>query len=170
MKRTDINHMVRESLSEPYNRSLEDIFAEVEAAPARRGRRLTRLLLFFVAAAAVGCASIPKGELQLGPKIAADMKEQQAGGLSSLSRGRPVYLEAYAYPQILETGDIWAGGPILVNLGREELPLDVLVGDLVKPDDKTAAPVAPAAEEKVASRKKTKAKRQTAPKTSAIVN
>jgi hypothetical protein len=169
MKRTDINHMVRESLSEPYNRSLEDIFAEVETAPARRGRRLTRLLLFFVAAAAVGCASIPKGELQLGPKIAADMKDQQSGGLLSLSRGRPVYLEAYAYPQILETGDIWAGGPILVNLGREELPLDVLVGDLVKPDE-PATPATPAAEEKVASRKKTKAKRQTAPKTSALVN
>jgi hypothetical protein len=156
MKR-DINHPVCESLSEPYLRSLEDVFRALEEAPRRRRRHFTRTLVGLMAAMLAGCATLPSGELQLGPKIASDIKDQQAGGLASLSRGRPLYLEAYAYPQMLETGDIWAGGPLLVNLGREELSLDQVVGDLGKrDDDQGVARATPAAEESALQKGKKK--------------
>ena len=99
----------------------------------------------------VGCVSVPSGTLQLAPGIAADMKSQREGNLTSLSRGRPVYIEAFAYPQMLETGDILAGGQILLNLGREELSLDQIVGSQVEPAAETPAPA-----EKMASTKKAK--------------
>jgi hypothetical protein len=114
-----------------------------------------------------GCASIPTGELQLGPQIAADMKSQTQAGTQSLSRGRPVYLESYAYPQMLESGDIWAGGQVLVYLGREELSLDQVVGDLSHKVDAEPAPAA-ASDSKVV--KKAKSNKKSAPKKTALVN
>jgi hypothetical protein len=73
-----------------------------------------------------GCATIPEGDLQLGPKIVRDMKASRTTA-QALNKGRPIYIEAYSYPQMLETGDIWAGGPLLINLGREDISLDVLI-------------------------------------------
>lgn len=81
---------------------------------------------FLVVAGTYGCATIPDGELQLGPKIVRDMRESRTS-TQALNKGRPIYIEARSYPQILESGDIWAGGPVLLNLGREDLSLDSLV-------------------------------------------
>lgn len=167
MKRTSLNHAVRESLSEPYNQSLDEVFATLDSRKSgRRRRHLTRAVLCLVTAMLYGCATIPEGELQLGPKIAEDMKNQSASGAAGLSRGRPVYLESYAYPQMLETGDIWAGGPILVYLGREELSLDQVVGDLGRGN---ATPAQAGAPSKTAEKKPKKNKKPAIKKT-ALVN
>jgi hypothetical protein len=157
-------------LSEPYNQSLDEVFAALDDRKGgrRRRRHLTRAVLCLVTAMFSGCATIPEGELQLGPKIAEDMKNQGAGGAAGLSRGRPVYLESYAYPQMLETGDIWAGGPILVYLGREELSLDQVVGDLGRGSANPAQAGAPAAS-KTVERKSKKSKKPALEKT-ALVN
>lgn len=168
MKRTDFSQVVRESLSEPYNRSLDEAFEVIDYTPTRRRRHLTRAVLAMLTAFMAGCATLPAGELQLGPKIAADMKSQNQAGAQSLSRGRPVYLETYAYPQILESGDIWAGGQVLVYLGREELSLDQVVGDLGQPADAKVAASPP--EGKAAESKKSKPSKRTQPKKTALVN
>lgn len=169
MKRTSLSHAVKESLSEPYNQSLDEVFAELDGRKGcRRRRHLTRAVLGLLTAMFYGCATIPEGELQLGPKIAEDMKNQGAGGAAGLSRGRPVYLESYAYPQMLETGDIWAGGPILVYLGREELSLDQVVGDLGRGSTTPAQEPAPASGKTV--EKKPKKNKKTALKKTALVN
>jgi hypothetical protein len=84
---------------------------------------------FCVLAASFGCATVPNGELQLGPKIVQDMQESRIG-TKAINKGRPVYIEARSYPQVLESGDIWLGGPVMLNLGREDLSLD----DLVNPE------------------------------------
>ena len=168
MKRSDFKQAIRDALSEPYDRSLEEAFELIDYAPRRRRlRHLTRSVLALLTALMAGCVSIPTGELQIGPKIAADMKSQNQAGTQSLSRGRPVYLEAQAYPQMLETGDIWAGGQILVYLGREELSLDQVVGDLGSKGEAEAP--APAAEVK-ASAKKVKMSKKSTLKRTALVN
>ena len=77
-----------------------------------------------------GCASIPSGELQLGPKIVRDMKESRTS-TQALNKGRPVYIEAASYPQLLESGDIWTGGQLLINLGREDISLDALIAPVI---------------------------------------
>ncbi len=79
-----------------------------------------------------GCATIPDGELQLGPKIVRDMKESRTSA-QALNKGRPIYIEAYSYPQMLESGDIWTGGPLLINLGREDISLDSLITPTMQP-------------------------------------
>jgi hypothetical protein len=167
MKRTGFNQVVRDALSEPYNLSLEETFEVIDYTPTRRRRHLTRSVLALLAALMGGCASIPTGELQLGPQIAADMKGQTQAGTQSLSRGRPVYLESYAYPQMLESGDIWAGGQVLVYLGREELSLDQVVGDLSHKADAEPAPAA-ASDSKVV--KRAKSNKKSTPKKTALVN
>ena len=83
-------------------------------------------VIFAILTGACGCATIPNGELQLGPKIVRDMHESRTG-TQALNKGRPIYIEARSYPQVLESGDIWAGGPVLLNLGREDLSLDALI-------------------------------------------
>lgn len=82
--------------------------------------------------AGYGCATIPEGELQLGPKIVRDMKDSRSSA-QALNKGRPIYIEAYSYPQMLESGDIWTGGPLLINLGREDISLDALIAPVMKP-------------------------------------
>ena len=83
-------------------------------------------VFFGVLAASFGCATVPNGELQLGPKIVRDMQESRVG-TKAINKGRPVYIEARSYPQVLESGDIWLGGPVMLNSGREDLSLDALV-------------------------------------------
>jgi len=62
-----------------------------------------------------------------------DLSEQVrgTGGTSTtempINAGRPIFIEAWSYPQIVDTGDIWGGGKIYINVGREEITLnDVL--------------------------------------------
>jgi hypothetical protein len=80
--------------------------------------------------AGYGCVTLPEGELQLGPKIVRDMKASRSG-VQALNKGRPIYIEAYSYPQMLESGDIWTGGPLLINLGREDISLDDLIAPVM---------------------------------------
>lgn len=75
------------------------------------------------------CISVPKGELQLGPQITSDMQSGTKNA-SHIGKGRPIYVEARSYPQILESGDIWAGGTLMVNIGREDLSLDEVISPL----------------------------------------
>ncbi len=104
----------------------------------RRTSTIICLSLAFLAPG-YGCATIPNGELQLGPKIVRDMHESRVTA-KSLSKGRPIYIEARSYPQMLESGDIWAGGPVLLNLGREDLSLDALLPKAVEPEVKKETP------------------------------
>jgi len=88
--------------------------------------KIPATIFLIIHAMTYGCATIPDGELQLGPKIIKDMKESRVGTVS-LSKGRPLYIEARSYPQLLESGDIWAGGPVMVNIGREDLSFDAIL-------------------------------------------
>lgn len=72
-----------------------------------------------------GCATIPEGELQLGPEIKKDMRVTHNN--TFLNKGRPIYVEAKSYPQILENGDIWAGGSLMMNIGREDVSFDEML-------------------------------------------
>jgi hypothetical protein len=92
----------------------------------KRNFRQLFSVFFCVLAASFGCATVPNGELQLGPKIVQDMQESRMS-TKAINKGRPVYIEARSYPQVLESGDIWLGGPFMLNLGREDLSLDALV-------------------------------------------
>lgn len=85
-----------------------------------------------------GCATIPEGQLQLGPHIVRDMHESRVG-TQALNKGRPIYIEARSYPQMLDSGDIWAGGPVLLNLGREDLLLEAIMTPENQPDGEKAA-------------------------------
>jgi hypothetical protein len=38
-----------------------------------------------------------------------------------------MFAEVQSYPQILASGDIWMGGDILLNIGREEMNISELV-------------------------------------------
>lgn len=88
--------------------------------------KIPAMMFMIILTMTYGCATIPDGELQLGPKIIKDMKESRVG-TASLSKGRPLYIEARSYPQLLESGDIWAGGPVMVNIGREDLSFDAIL-------------------------------------------
>jgi len=44
-----------------------------------------------------------------------------------LNQGRPIYMTAHAYPQVMEGGDIWMGGTVKILVGREELSLESLI-------------------------------------------
>ncbi len=93
---------------------------------------LLRVLVYLSMTVGYGCATIPDGELQLGPKIVRDMKESRTSA-QALNKGRPIYIEVYSYPQMLESGDIWTGGPLLINLGREDISLDSLITPPMQP-------------------------------------
>jgi hypothetical protein len=107
--------------------------------PRQRGVEvLLSRLIMAVIIIGCGCATIPEGELQLGPKIVRDMKASRTS-TKALNKGRPIYAEAYTYPQMLETGDIWAGGPLLINLGREDISLDTLINPITPVPQPVAA-------------------------------
>lgn len=72
------------------------------------------------------CASSPDGARELMTKIEADRKRNSQIP-ASVAQGRPVFVEVAAYPQVFPEGDIWTGGVILLNIGRENLHLGSLV-------------------------------------------
>jgi hypothetical protein len=124
--------------------------------PAALTRALPLALL--VSVMLPGCATIPEGELQLGPKIARDMKDRR-GGAPSPAEGRPLYAEVFAYPQMLLTGDILAGGTLLLCIGREDLSLEEIVIGYGHDRDGTTtflSPIVPEVTTKKAPRKKTR--------------
>jgi len=80
---------------------------------------------------ATGCTSKPAGDLQIGPQISAHKNQNDNRDMSdsknSSLQGRVVYIEIYAYPQLLEGGDIFSGGPFLLALEREKISIDSIV-------------------------------------------
>ena len=72
------------------------------------------------------CATPPSGEPQLAAMIAKDQL-QSADMAPKIKEGRPLYLRVYAHPQIMPSGDIWGGGPIMLFVGRETLSLDTML-------------------------------------------
>lgn len=65
--------------------------------------KIPATIFLIIHAMTYGCATIPDGELQLGPKIIKDMKESRVG-TASLSKGRPLYIEARSYPNCWKVG------------------------------------------------------------------
>jgi hypothetical protein len=55
----------------------------------------------------------------------------------NISDGRPMFAEVQSYPQILASGDIWMGGDILLNIGREEMNISELVDRYSSANSKT---------------------------------
>lgn len=86
-------------------------------------RALQSVCLILVA---VGCASSPEGTAELAKRVDGDLKTVKSPR-RNISDGRPMFAEVQSYPQILASGDIWMGGDILLNIGREEMNLSELV-------------------------------------------
>lgn len=80
---------------------------------------------------AVGCTSLPSGKPQLKKSIRRDKKEASQIEVtpSQLNRGRPIYIEAQSYPQLMNGGHIIQGGKIYIYTGREELRLDEIISE-----------------------------------------
>ncbi len=87
------------------------------------GKFAVFVMLFSLAS----CSFTPKGSDELMRKIANDQRDEAAIAEPTVNQGRPLFLEAASYPQFLPNGDIWTGGVILINIGREVLPLNDLV-------------------------------------------
>jgi hypothetical protein len=75
---------------------------------------------------ATGCASSPEGTAELAKRVDGDLKAVKTPR-RNISDGRPMFAEVQSYPQILPSGDIWMGGDILLNIGREEMNISELV-------------------------------------------
>ena len=69
-----------------------------------------------------GCVTSPDSSQELQKRIDADLIDQKLGEVD-LAQGRPLFQEVQSYPQILSSGDLWLGGTMLVNIGREQLQL-----------------------------------------------
>lgn len=74
------------------------------------------------------CSSLPKGNHELKQMINDDLPKTEDRKNTYIHKGRPIYLEAQSYPQIIEGGHISMGGKVYVFAGREELAL----ADLIK--------------------------------------
>lgn len=69
------------------------------------------------------CATKPDGTRTLSPMIEADIKDQKTAA-QDVTQGRPIFIKTYAYPQILDSGDVWSGGWVQVFIGREQMSFD----------------------------------------------
>lgn len=73
------------------------------------------------------CTSKPNGELQIWPQMTSHSRTNENTNNESPLQGRLLYIEIYAYPQVLDGGDIFSGGPFLLALEREKVSLDSIV-------------------------------------------
>lgn len=81
----------------------------------------------------VGCATTPpEGKLQLTPEIETYNEDHAQRKKVVINKGRPIHIPAWSYGHITPDGDIWAGGPVLFFIGREELSFDHLMNDMGK--------------------------------------
>lgn len=78
----------------------------------------TKLAYLITSIFLASCATPPKGNYTLAPMIALDIKEQN---LKQDQGGRPVFAKIYLYPRLLENGDLFAGGYVFLNIGREKI-------------------------------------------------
>ncbi len=84
---------------------------------------MSLLLLFFLLS---NCSSLPEGEGVLTKMVEEDQGKVE-GQNEQVYRGRPIFVKVTAYPQMLAQGDIFAGGEILLSVGREELSLEEIL-------------------------------------------
>lgn len=87
---------------------------------------VTMVLFTIISILMSSCATIPEGDLQLGPRSLMT-EERQKAMESNLKKGRPIFLESYMYPRLLSSGDVFDGGKVFVNIGNENLSLDDLI-------------------------------------------
>lgn len=78
------------------------------------------LTILIIALVGTGCATSPFSSAELQKRIDADLLNQN-NLTKDLSQGRPIFVEVHSYPQLLPSGDLWLGGKILVNVGREQI-------------------------------------------------
>ena len=70
------------------------------------------------------CSSVPKGNPQLGKMIQRDKISNNSRSSQYLHQGRPVFIKATLWPQVLEGGDISQKSNILLMIGREKISVD----------------------------------------------
>lgn len=76
------------------------------------------------------CATSPKGENVLMDELNNNRSSKERAlskGPTTIKEGRPIFIKAYAYPQVLNTGDIWGGGNVFVEVGREKFDLNKII-------------------------------------------
>lgn len=81
------------------------------------------LLLLFL----VSCSSIPKGNRQLGKMIKEDKSTNYESTPEDIHQGRPVFIKATVWPQVLHGGDISSKGSILIMVGREKFSIETIL-------------------------------------------
>lgn len=71
------------------------------------------------------CSTLPTGELVNQDTLKRDIDNQskQTEENLNISKGRPIYVRAHAYPQIIAGKHVFLGSDVLINIGREELTL-----------------------------------------------
>ncbi|MBX9839219.1 MAG: hypothetical protein K2X69_13020 [Silvanigrellaceae bacterium] len=85
---------------------------------------IKKLYLLLIALLISSCASSPSGENILMNNV---NKNKSENTKSNIKQGKPIYYKAYAYPQILSTGDIWGGGEVFIEMGREKFDLNTII-------------------------------------------
>lgn len=81
------------------------------------------LMLIFL----VSCSSLPKGSRQLGKMIKDDQSDNYLKNPEDIHKGRPVFIRATLWPQVLQGGDISSKGEILVMIGREKISIEKIL-------------------------------------------
>lgn len=86
-------------------------------------------IFLFIILMISSCASPPKGRNVLEEKFKTDLSEnfQEKEGEEIQASGRPIYIEAITYPQLIEGGHISIEGKIGVYIGRESIKLNKLL-------------------------------------------
>lgn len=94
-------------------------------------KKLTYRILFlsFLVNIFSSCASAPDGKNILKEMITHDKINTNRNNENSktITKGRPIFVRTYIYPQIIESGDYYAGGWVFLEIGREKLALDKLL-------------------------------------------
>ena len=91
-------------------------------------KKIKIVSILALAIAATSCATSPKGENVLMNDVSKSRGEREITNKDvSINKGRPIFIKAYAYPQVLETGDIWGGGNVFIEMGREKFDLNKII-------------------------------------------
>lgn len=89
------------------------------------------VLFSFIFMSFIGCASVPSGDKVISSLVESD-KSRLSRALKNdvdVSMGRSLFIKTFAYPQILEDGDLLKGAQILLNVGRENVDLNQILGE-----------------------------------------
>lgn len=75
------------------------------------------------------CASAPDGNNILKEMIQKDTSslKKNSESKNSITKGRPIFIKSYVYPQLIDSGDFYAGGWVYLEVGREKLDLEKML-------------------------------------------